>query len=77
MSHCENKNRQSFIFSNNLVCDISFPENQGDALLLEVQGEKRIIQGRAVIPVSSLHDNLVRLKYILLHYEDRIKYFIN
>ncbi|XP_021989472.1 uncharacterized protein LOC110886025 isoform X1 [Helianthus annuus] len=48
-----------------------FPENQADALLLEVQGEKRIIQGRAVIPVSSLHDNLNdRIKWWPIYHED-------
>ncbi|GJU02566.1 hypothetical protein Tco_1112904 [Tanacetum coccineum] len=49
-----------------------FPENQGDALLLEVQGEKRIIQGHAVIPVSSLHDNPVsdRIKWWPIYHED-------
>ncbi|GJU31432.1 hypothetical protein Tco_1175021 [Tanacetum coccineum] len=59
-------------FINHLVCGISFPENQGDALLLEVQGEKRIIQGHAVIPVSSLHDNPVsdRIKWWPIYHED-------
>ncbi|XP_071715042.1 uncharacterized protein [Rutidosis leptorrhynchoides] len=48
-----------------------FPENQGDALLLEVQGEKRIIQGRAVIPVSFLHDNPNdRVKWWPIYHED-------
>ncbi|XP_076924679.1 uncharacterized protein LOC143587208 [Bidens hawaiensis] len=48
-----------------------FPENQGDALLLEVQSERRIIQGHAVIPVSSLHDNLNdRIKWWPIYHED-------
>ncbi|KAJ0592614.1 hypothetical protein HanHA300_Chr03g0087181 [Helianthus annuus] len=48
-----------------------FPENQAYALLLEVQGEKRIIQCRAVIPVSSLHDNLNdRIKWWPIYHED-------
>ncbi|KAL7597821.1 hypothetical protein Lser_V15G24866 [Lactuca serriola] len=48
-----------------------FPENQGDALLVEVQGEKRSIQGRAVIPVSSLHDNPNdRIKWWPIYYEE-------
>ncbi|KAM7492448.1 hypothetical protein LguiA_035369 [Lonicera macranthoides] len=34
-----------------------FPENQGDALLLEVQDEKKAVQGRAIIPITSLTDN--------------------
>ncbi|KAK1416633.1 hypothetical protein QVD17_25748 [Tagetes erecta] len=48
-----------------------FPENQGDALLLQVQGEKRIIQGRAIIPISSLNDNLNdRIKWWPVYHED-------
>ncbi|KAK9078138.1 hypothetical protein SSX86_002195 [Deinandra increscens subsp. villosa] len=48
-----------------------FPENQGDALLLEVHSEKRIIQGRAIIPVSSLHDNPNdRIKWWPIYHED-------
>ncbi|KAI3774836.1 hypothetical protein L1987_49398 [Smallanthus sonchifolius] len=48
-----------------------FPENQGDSLLLEVQGERRIIQGRAIIPVSSLHDNPNdRIKWWPIYHED-------
>ncbi|KAJ0765153.1 hypothetical protein HanPI659440_Chr08g0300241 [Helianthus annuus] len=40
------------------------------ALLLEVQGEKRIIQCRAVI-LSSLHDNLNdRIKWWRIYHED-------
>ncbi|KAL4588055.1 hypothetical protein LXL04_000933 [Taraxacum kok-saghyz] len=38
-----------------------FPENQGDVILVEVQEEKRSIQGGAIIPVSSLHDNPISL----------------
>ncbi|KAK3010058.1 hypothetical protein RJ639_012648 [Escallonia herrerae] len=34
-----------------------FPENQGDALLLEVHNSKKTVQGRATIPISSLTDN--------------------
>ncbi|KAK3025513.1 hypothetical protein RJ639_042048 [Escallonia herrerae] len=34
-----------------------FPENQGDALLLEVHDAKKTVQGRATIPISSLTDN--------------------
>ncbi|XP_047333688.1 uncharacterized protein LOC124937465 [Impatiens glandulifera] len=34
-----------------------FPQSQGDALLLEVYDSKKVIQGRAFIPVSSLSDN--------------------
>lgn len=37
----------------------SFPEDQGDALLVEVQDQNKITQGRATIPVSSLTDNPV------------------
>ncbi|KAL4588872.1 hypothetical protein LXL04_001769 [Taraxacum kok-saghyz] len=48
-----------------------FPENQGDALLVEVQGEKRSIHGRAIIPVSSLHDNPNdRIKWWPIYYEE-------
>lgn len=37
----------------------SFPESQGDALLLEVRDAKKTVQGRATIPISSLTDNPV------------------
>ncbi|KAJ9537889.1 hypothetical protein OSB04_030622 [Centaurea solstitialis] len=48
-----------------------FPENQGDALMLEVRGEKRMIHGRAIIPVSSLHDNPNdRIKWWSIYHED-------
>ncbi|XP_024979103.1 uncharacterized protein LOC112516321 [Cynara cardunculus var. scolymus] len=48
-----------------------FPENQGDALLLEVRGEKRTIQGRAIIPVSFLHDNPNdRVKWWPIYHDD-------
>nr|XP_043624942.1 uncharacterized protein LOC122596431 [Erigeron canadensis] len=48
-----------------------FPENQGDALLMEVHGEKRVIQGCAVIPVSSLHENPNdRIKWWPIYHED-------
>ncbi|XP_077222577.1 portal protein isoform X2 [Tasmannia lanceolata] len=36
---------------------VFLPESQGDALLVEVQDTNRIIQGRAIIQVSSLTDN--------------------
>ena len=39
--------------------NFSFPENQSDALLLEVQDIKKAIQGRATIPIASLTDNPV------------------
>ncbi|KAL4581926.1 hypothetical protein LXL04_006460 [Taraxacum kok-saghyz] len=46
-------------------------ENQGDAILVEVQEEKRSIQGGAIIPVSSLHDNPNdRIKWWPIYYED-------
>lgn len=41
------------------VCYFSFPESQGDALLLEVQDAKKSVQGRCTIPISSLSDNPV------------------
>lgn len=42
------------------ACNFSYPENEGDALLVEVQDKKKnSIQGRATIPVSSLTDNPV------------------
>ncbi|KAL4560060.1 hypothetical protein LXL04_032208 [Taraxacum kok-saghyz] len=50
---------------------INFPKNQGDAILVEVQEEKRSIQGGAIIPVSSLHDNPNdRIKWWPIYYED-------
>lgn len=42
-----------------LACDFSFPESQGDALLVEVQDSKKAVQGQASIPISSLSDNPV------------------
>ena len=39
--------------------NFSFPENQSDALLLEVQDMKKAIQGRATIPIASLTENPV------------------
>ncbi|XAR56351.1 hypothetical protein NMG60_11036803 [Bertholletia excelsa] len=38
-------------------CHEFFPENQSDALILEVQDAKKTIQGRAIIPITSLIDN--------------------
>lgn len=43
------------------VCNFSYPESQGDALLVEVQDAKKSVQGRTTIPVSSLTDNPVRI----------------
>ncbi|XP_010552075.1 PREDICTED: uncharacterized protein LOC104822527 [Tarenaya hassleriana] len=37
---------------------VFFPESEGDALLIEVQDKKKSVQGKAIIPVSSLTDNL-------------------
>ena len=42
-----------------LACNFSFPENQGDALLVEVQDSKKAVHGQARIPISSLNDNPV------------------
>lgn len=39
--------------------NFSFPESQGDALMVEVQDSKGSIEGRTTIPVSSLNDNPV------------------
>ncbi|XP_037494185.1 uncharacterized protein LOC105643473 [Jatropha curcas] len=36
---------------------VFFPESEGDALLVEVQDEKKAVQGRATIQISSLNDN--------------------
>lgn len=41
----------------------SFPESQGDALLLEVQDAMKNSQGCATIPISSLTDNPVSVLY--------------
>lgn len=38
------------------VHHVFFPENQGDALMLEVQDLNKVTQGRATIPLSSLND---------------------
>lgn len=46
------------------VCNFSFPESEGDALLVEVQDKRNSIQGRATIPVSSLTDNPVCVLYL-------------
>lgn len=37
----------------------SFPESQGDVLLVEIQDTKKAVQGHARIPISSLNDNPV------------------
>lgn len=42
-----------------MCMNFSFPDNQGDALLLEVLDTKKTIKGRAVIPIASLTDNPV------------------
>ncbi|KAI8552286.1 hypothetical protein RHMOL_Rhmol06G0254600 [Rhododendron molle] len=49
-----------------------FPDNQGDALFLEVQDTKKTIKGRAVIPIASLTDNLNdRIRWWPLYYDDQ------
>ncbi|MED6106296.1 hypothetical protein PIB30_003706 [Stylosanthes scabra] len=40
-----------------LACKFSFPENQGDALVVEVQDSKKAVHGQARISISSLSDN--------------------
>ncbi|KAJ0052672.1 hypothetical protein Pint_01781 [Pistacia integerrima] len=50
----------------------SFPENEGDALLVEVQDKKNSIQGRATIPVSSLTDNPNdRIRWWPIYHDDQ------
>lgn len=48
--------------------ECSFPENQGDALLLEVQDMKKNTLGRTSIPVSAMADNNVclALLYVIM-----------
>lgn len=46
------------------VSNFSFPEIQGDALLVEVQDTKNSVQGRTTIPVSSLADNPVCILHL-------------
>ncbi|GMI69179.1 RESPONSIVENESS TO ABA SALT AND DROUGHT 1 [Hibiscus trionum] len=50
---------------------VFFPETEGDALLLEVQDKKKLVQGRATIPVSSLSDNPnERIRWWPIYHED-------
>ncbi|KAK8517885.1 hypothetical protein V6N13_128043 [Hibiscus sabdariffa] len=50
---------------------VFFPETEGDALLLEVQDKKKLVQGRATIPVSSLSDNPnERIRWWPMYHED-------
>lgn len=46
-----------------MILDFSFPESQGDALLLEIQDAMKNVQGCATIPISSLTDNPVSVPY--------------
>lgn len=39
----------------------SFPEPEGDALLIEVQDKKKSVQGKVTISVASLTDNPVNM----------------
>ncbi|KAK7258316.1 hypothetical protein RIF29_23889 [Crotalaria pallida] len=48
-----------------------FPESQGDALLLQVQDSKKVVQGQARIPISSLNDNPSdRIRWWPIYHED-------
>ncbi|XP_028096155.1 uncharacterized protein LOC114296056 isoform X1 [Camellia sinensis] len=52
------------------IC-LSFPENQGDALLLEVQDTKKTIHGRAIIPIASLTENPNdRIRWWQIYHDD-------
>ncbi|KAF7140396.1 hypothetical protein RHSIM_Rhsim06G0182800 [Rhododendron simsii] len=49
-----------------------FPDNQGDALLLEVRDTKKTIKGRAVIPIASLTDNPNdRIRWWPIYHDDQ------
>ncbi|KAG5545886.1 hypothetical protein RHGRI_018143 [Rhododendron griersonianum] len=49
-----------------------FPDNQGDALLLEVRDTKKTIKGRAVIPIASLTDNANdRIRWWPIYHDDQ------
>lgn len=39
----------------------SFPESEGDDLLIEVQDKKKSVQGKATIPMASLTENPVNM----------------
>nr|GMD84221.1 Epidermin biosynthesis protein like [Ipomoea batatas] len=60
-----------------------FPENQGDALLVEVQDSKKNILGQATIPISSTLDNLNdKLRWWPIYLEDhecvgKVQLYIN
>lgn len=43
------------------ISNFSFPESQADVLFIEVQDDKKTVQGQTTIPVSSLTDNLVQI----------------
>lgn len=44
----------------------SFPESDGDALLIEVQDKKKSVQGKAMISMTSLTDNPVNTTLVFL-----------
>eukprot|EP00257_Ricinus_communis_P019201 XP_015578120.1 uncharacterized protein LOC8288297 isoform X1 [Ricinus communis] len=51
---------------------VFFPENEGDALLVEVQDAKKSVQGRATIQISSLNENLSdRIRWWPLYHDDQ------
>ncbi|PSS16057.1 Epidermin biosynthesis protein like [Actinidia chinensis var. chinensis] len=51
---------------------VFFPENQSDALLLEVQDIKKAIQGRATIPIASLTENPNdRIRWWPIYHDDQ------
>ncbi|KAL6999813.1 hypothetical protein U1Q18_000969 [Sarracenia purpurea var. burkii] len=55
-----------------MYMNFSFPENHGDALLLEVQDTNKAIQGRAVIPIATLTDNPSdRIQWWSIYHDDQ------
>ncbi|CAN1288308.1 hypothetical protein LINPERPRIM_LOCUS19876 [Linum perenne] len=49
---------------------VFFPESEGDALLIEVQDNKKLLEGRATIPISSLNENSnERIRWWPLYHE--------
>lgn len=49
------------IFTHNF--SYSFPESEGDTLLIEVQDKKKSVQGKAVIHITSFTDNPVNISF--------------
>ncbi|PSS05886.1 Cytoplasmic dynein 2 heavy chain like [Actinidia chinensis var. chinensis] len=78
--HLKSSTKDSQVEPSSAIClrpgtsdyHVFFPENQSDALLLEVQDIKKAIQGRATIPIASLTDNPNdRIRWWPIYHDDQ------